>query len=462
MSEQVKYHYNARTGKTGICHAETIESCRVAPGKPHFASEREAHRDFELQQSGSFSHPLKSDSNGVSKLWDDDVDFRAEKIGTVVEFSDGTRFMKTALWDWETSADGGFVVDTMKMKDYANDHGIAPGVRIVHEEAAERRVEAPEITQDYVESEKDRIKLSTVQHASYEESMQARKYLLLLNHRDPDQLKAAQGNVKDQELVEDLIGFNETEERINEHRARLGRTRELMESSKSEAQREGYAREAARQEELIESLKSELKQRDESLKAHVKHYTGRIAIHRNALAKLERVAEKGSRAQIPGSAKRLAKLSGLMRRPSIAPLVSAVESHDPEILVKAARAYGREHYVVKMQEHARINAEVAEQAKQLTELRKQSNRRELAETEREELRKELERREDGYRELQRRLSDSRAHVKLLEADLHERKAQEEEIHREFFALAKLTGALEEWLNEEPHEKLRGSSFSYTL
>jgi len=441
MSKQVKYHYNAKTGKTGVCHAETIESCRVAPGRPHFASEKEAHRDFELQQSGSFTHPLKADSNGVSKLWDDDVDFRQEKIGTVVEFSDGTRFVKTALWDWETSANGGYVVDTMNMKDYASDHGIAPGVRVIHEEGSASAAK-PEITQDYAESDKDRVKLSTVQNASYEESMSARKYFLLLNHRDPDQLQAAKGTVKDQELVEDLLRFNELEAKVNEHRGRLARSRELMESSKSEAQREGYAREARRQEELAEGVKAELDLVQKAIDSHVKYYKGRIAIHRNALAKLERLAEKGIHAEIPGSAKRLAKLSEQLRKPSVTPLLSAVESHDPAVLIKAARAYGREHYVSKMQEFAQVTQEVSTHAGEITELRLQSNRSDLDDETRAIMREKLEREEEAHRTLQRRLSDSRAHVKLFEDDLRERQAQEQEVAREFYALAKLTGALE--------------------
>ena len=93
-----------------------------------------------------------------------------------------------------------------------------------------------------------------------------------------------------------------------------------------------------------------------------------------------------------------------------------------------------------MEEHARLHGEAEERAREIAELRSESNRSDISDTVRENLRGEVAQLEDANKVTLRKLHESREHVRLFEDDLKERKAQEMEIAREFHALVMITGA----------------------
>ena len=345
-----KYHFNTKTGNPNICRAE--KNCPFGGPEVHFATKDEARKGYEVGQSGSFEKPKKQErtANDPNQLWTEEDDYSGAKVGTLVEFRDRTRFVKTGDDTWETSAHGGFALDSEAMAAYPAQKGITPGSRIVKEEAAEQVEQKPVAP---AQRPKGTIKATTLQNAAYEAGTEARRNFLLINHRDPEQLAAAAGKIKDQALVADIQRFNKLKNREQEIQKSLRKATENARNAKTQAQHDGYRRVMDAKAAELAALAAQVQKADEAIAAHGKRYAGQLVIHRRSLDSIERLANQGVKASPPKVKDRIYKLSKMQKEiPSVKELRAKLEGGRPNLVVAAAKEFGNPLYIKRAERFA--------------------------------------------------------------------------------------------------------------
>lgn len=368
----VKYHFNTKTGNPNICRAE--KNCPFGGDEVHYPSKEEARKGYEARQQGSFPEQGKKPAKKAPAkgLMNAEADYSKAKRNSVVEFADGTRFIKTDQDTWETSSQGGYALGDEEMAGYPARKGISPGARLVpmeKEPKAEKPAQKP--TEEPKRQEapaaapvkpKATLKATTLKNASYEEGMQARRYFLLINHRDPEQIAAANGKVQDQALVNDLQEFNELKEREEELKNAYRKAAEAARNSKSQAQHDGYRRVMEMKANQLAEITGKLEEVDGRITEHGKRYAKQLVIHRRSLDSIERLAKQGVKSSPPGVKDRIYKLARHQKETrSVKELHSKVSSNRPEDVLAAAREFGNPIYIKRAERYA-------EAAKQLNEL----------------------------------------------------------------------------------------------
>lgn len=431
-----KYHFNTKTGNPNICRAE--KNCPFGGPEVHYATKEEARKGYEQRQSGSFPKPeTKTRESGEATLWTEVSDYTNAPIGTVIEFADRTRFIKTNPVTWETSAHGGLALENYEIGSYPNRKGISPGSRVVKEdEPAEKSAPAASPTKQ--ERPKGTLKASTLKQASYEEGMQARRYFLLINHRDPEQLAAASGKVQDQQLVEDIQKFNRLKAREAELQKAFQKAAHGAREAKSEAQYNGYRRVMEMKSAQLAELTPQLKAADDAITAHGKRYAKQLVIHRRSLDSIERLANQGIKSSPAGIKDRIYKLRKLQKEtPSVKDLRSKLEGGKPQAVVAAAKEFGNPLYIKKAEHYAsartevdRLNNEAAALQRTLSSVTSPKVK-ETAEAELFEIQKR-------QRKATAELEKASEGLKLFSDDLKARFEQEQDIARELKALQRFT------------------------
>lgn len=188
---------------------------------------------------------------------------------------------------------------------------------------------------------KNSLKASLLQNASFESGNQARKYFLLLNHRDLDQAEAALGTAQDQRLVEDVLDYLSAEKDLNNKI--LGMNRNKSFSWKDEQSMKASAR---TWESLVSNARTKLEEQEEVLQKHMSHYAKQLVLHRNSLNSLERLADSGLKSRPPGYAERIAKLEKFEKdTPSVQPVFDRVSSRKPQDVLEGAKMFGNPSYI---------------------------------------------------------------------------------------------------------------------
>lgn len=334
-----KYHINPQTGNPNICRAEAGK-CPFGASEPHFNTKAEALRAYE-NRNATFGQRLNDGDilYGVS-------DYRLAPPTTVVEFDNGVRFVKTNADEWQTSQEGGLVLTDDDIFEYATQasKGSARG-RIVVEGARPKG--------------KPPIKPELFQQSAFEAGNQARKYFLLLNHRDPEMIRAYDGKVKDQAVIESIKKFNNLEDEV----ARLEKSQAVAisrrDNARTDKQREAYADLVRRDAEKLSAANAELEAQRIELDKHMKRYAKQHVIHRRSLDTLERMADKGVRYRPPGYENRVATLENLVKnRESTKDLYEMAKNGDGIAKVEAAKKLGIPAYITAAEEQHRKDSEL--------------------------------------------------------------------------------------------------------
>lgn len=344
-----KYHFNTKTGNPNICRAE--KNCPFGGPEVHFATKDQARKGYEAGQNGSFEKPKKEERtvNNPNQLWTEEDDYSGAKLGTLVEFRDRTRFIKTSENTWETSAHGGFALDNEAMAAYPAQKGISAGSRIVKDEPEEQ----PEVKAEPTPRPKGTIKATTLQNASYEAGTEARRNFLLINHRDPEQLAAAVGKIKDQALVADIQRFNKLKGREQEIQKALRKATDNARNAKTQAQHDGYRKVMDAKAAELAALSPKVQEADDAIAAHGKRYAGQLVIHRRSLDSIERLANQGVKASPPKVKDRIYKLRKMQKDiPSVKDLRAKLEGSRPNLVLAAANEFGNPLYIKKAERFA--------------------------------------------------------------------------------------------------------------
>lgn len=345
-----KYHFNTKTGNPNICRAE--KSCPFGGPEVHYTTKEDALKGYEARQNGSFERPKKETrkTNDPNQLWTEEDDYSGAKLGTLVEFSDRTRFIKTGQDVWETSAHGGFALDNEAMAGYSSQKGITPGSRIVKDEP---QPQTPKVDAPVQERPKGTIKATTLQNASYESGTEARRNFLLINHRDPEQLAAAVGKIKDQALVADIQKFNKLKGREQELQRALRKATDNARNAKTQAQHDGYRRVMEAKATELAALSSQVTAADNAIAAHGKRYAAQLVIHRRSLDSIEKLANQGVKSSPPKVKDRIYKLSKLQKEtPSVKELRSKLDGSRPASVLAAAKEFGNPLYIKRAERFA--------------------------------------------------------------------------------------------------------------
>jgi len=185
-------------------------------------------------------------------------------------------------------------------------------------------------------------------NSGHEVGYAARSYFRLLNHQNYAQAKGLYGKVKDGAVIDAVkeihrasIALNDLEEQLTNAQARVN-------TARTEAQAQGYVRAADTIAKKLTAAAQEFDEAEETIDRLKKKYAGDLAIHKNSLNKLERMANGDFPVERPaGIEKRISAL--VETRKGIKPIepVSTIlgRGGDMDRVVAAAEKYGKPEYV---------------------------------------------------------------------------------------------------------------------
>lgn len=418
-----KYHITPGNGTPNICKAR-VGKCPFASDDEHYPTKAAALAAFEGSMSGAtFGQKLKDGAvlHGVS-------DYRLAPPGTVVVFENGVRFIKTTANQWETSAEGGLLLQDEEAFDYAtNASEGSPRGRVVVEGASALKGKAP-------------IKASLFQQSAFEAGNQARKYFLLLNHRDPAMVASLDGKVKDQAVIDSVKNANRLEDEVGRLEESLEKAVTRRNRARTDKQREAYAELVRRDAEKLSAAKASLEAARVDLDKHMKRYARQHVLHARSIQTLERIANNGVRYRPPGYENRVAQLEALVaNRKPVRELYTLAQSEDTAKKLEAAKAFGNPSYIASTQELHNVATEAKALDATIKELKSAqvaAPTEKVKNTIQEELLEKAKRRE----QLNGRLEAANKRVSLFMDDLRDRDAMDDFLKRELAVLKRLGGA----------------------
>lgn len=353
-----RFHINPKTGNPNVCSAKPGR-CPFGENEPHFDTKAEALSAYEKRMTPeTFARSEKPLDDGFPLHGESD--YRLAPVGTIVEFDNGYRFVKTQNDTWESSQNGGVIHDDATMGALRENDENARVGRVVNEN---QRTKA--------KNSGGSIRATLLQQGSYEKGRSARKYFLLLNHRDPEMVAALDGKVEDQQVIDTVKKANEAEKVLHMKKKQLDRAIEARDNAKTDAQRAGYIRVVETKSAEFNAAQRDFEQMKYELDQHMKRYAKQYVLHYRSLDSLERIVANGARSNPPGLRKRIAYLEDLQRtNASIKPVDEELSSGDPQRILKAARMVGDKGYIRNAKDFADASARIEQIEKREHEIRK--------------------------------------------------------------------------------------------
>lgn len=341
-----KYHINPKTGNPNLCSA-AAGNCPFGAPSEHFPTKEAAAAAYEKRHETFSKTAIQGPLAHGSKLRGV-VAYETAPLNTVVVLENGLRFIKTNAGEWETSQRGGVILTNEELgnfrDDEVGDNSFGSVVTFAGDTLPASESKSPKGT----------IKASMLQRGAYEKGNQARKYFLLLNHRDPAMIAALNGKVEDQAVIDTILEVNELEERVEAQEASLSRAQVRRDNAKTDAQRAGYAK-------LVNTKTTEFFQTNKTLEAkkaeldqHMKRYAKQYVLHYRSLDSMEKLVNAGVRATPPGLSDRIKKLEATRKTTrSVKNLSSLIATGDSSNILEAAQRFGNPAYVKAAKEFNR-------------------------------------------------------------------------------------------------------------
>jgi len=417
-----KYHINPKTGNPNICRAET--SCPFGDLQAdHYPTKKAALAAYEKSHEGSFkTRPVQAGALVHGDKLTSAEDYANAPIGTVVQFSNGLRFVKGGDGNWETSQSGGLIFDNKEISEYPAENLLDKFSKV--------QTEAGEQTP----TNSAGVRASLLKNSSYEEGLQARKYFILFNHRNPEQLKAASGKVKDQELVDDLIAANAAAKEVALAQAAVDKGEANVENSQTDAQRAGYEKVLKTKRDKLESAKAAAASVEDKIGKHMKGYAKQLVVHRRSLDSLERLANNGVKSRPPGIDSRIAKLESFVKETrSISTVAEKVNRGGAAGILAGAREYGNPIHVKSATELLNAEQELRVHNEDVARLH-QAYGSIQSRTTKDAIQKELEVAQAKQDEAKINFTAAQNKVQLFLDDVRDRSDQERDVARELRAL----------------------------
>ncbi len=417
-----KYHINPKTGNPNICRADV--SCPFGDMEAdHYGTKGEALKAYEKTHPGSFKGSAKKPGAlGHGDKLTTKEEYTNAPVGTVIQFSNGLRFVKSGNGNWETSSNGGMILDNGEISTYAEENILDKFSKVQTEEGEQIPISV------------SGVKVSLLQNSAYEGGLQARKYFLLFNHRNPEQLKAASGKVKDQEIVDALTEANARNAELAEAKESVEKSEANVANSKTEAQRAGYEKVLATKREKLAAAQKASDEVEARVGKHMKKYAKQLVVHRRSLDSLERLANGGVKGRPPGVEERIAKLEKHTKENrSIAPVAAKVNSGGAAGVLAGAQEFGNPIHIESASRFVAAEGELARQNREVDRLQ-QANASIQSRTAKDATQKELKLAQEAQQVAREKFNDAQKYIQLFLDDVRDRGDQERDIARELRAL----------------------------